>query len=117
MKRIVVIGGGITGLAAAHRIAERNIGASQPIAVRLLEAGSSVGGIIKTEWRDGFLLERGPDSFITEKPNATSLVQRLGLESHLIHTNNNNRRSFVVRRGRVRRDPRRPPGRHLVPSG
>jgi oxygen-dependent protoporphyrinogen oxidase len=101
MKRIIVIGGGITGLAAGHRIAERSAGASQPIAVHLLEAGSTVGGIIKTESRDGFLLERGPDSFITEKPDALALVQRLGLEPHLIYTNSNNRRSFVVRRDRL----------------
>lgn len=101
MKQILVIGGGITGLAAAHRIAERSVSASHPIAVHLLEAGPTVGGIIKTDSRDGFLLERGPDSFLTDKPGASSLVQRLGLEPHLIYTSDNNRRSFVVRRGRL----------------
>ena len=101
MKRIVVIGGGITGLVAAHRILERSASVSTPVGVRLLEAGPTVGGIIKTESRDGFILERGPDSFITEKPDALSLVQRLGLEPHLISTNNNHRRSFVVRLGRL----------------
>ena len=101
MKRIVVIGGGITGLAAAHRILERCAGASQPVEVCLLEAGSQVGGIIKTEERDGFTIERGPDSFITEKPEALSLVRRLGLEPHLINTNNAHRRSFVVRKNRL----------------
>jgi|SRR5687768_50000 len=101
MKRIVVIGGGITGLAAAHRVLERSAGASQPLEVCLLEAGSRVGGIIKTEERDGFTIERGPDSFITEKPEALSLVRRLGLEPHLVNTNNSHRRSFVVRRNRL----------------
>ena len=101
MKRIVVIGGGITGLAAAHRILERCAGASQPVEVVLLEAGSQVGGIIKTKERDGFIIERGPDSFITEKPEALSLVRRLGLEPHLINTNNSHRRSFVVRSNRL----------------
>src|SRR5688572_14519039 len=101
MKRIVVIGGGITGLAAAHRILERCAGASQLVEVRLLEAGPQVGGIIRTKERDGFIIERGPDSFITEKPDALSLVRRLGLEPHLINTNNSHRRSFVVRRDRL----------------
>ena len=84
MKRIVVIGGGITGLAATHRILERCATSSQQVAVCLLEAGQEVGGIVKTEERDGFLLERGPDSFITEKPEALALAQRFGLESQLI---------------------------------
>lgn len=101
MKRIVVIGGGITGLAAAHRILERCTGASRPVEVRVLEAESHVGGIIKTEERDGFIIERGPDSFITEKADALSLVQRLGLEPHLIDTNKAHRRSFVVRKDRL----------------
>ena len=105
MKRIVVIGGGITGLAAAHRILECCSQASQPAEVRLLEAGPQVGGIIKTDERDGFLIERGPDSFITEKPEALSLVRRLGLEPHLINTNKSHRRSFVVRKGRLLRVP------------
>jgi oxygen-dependent protoporphyrinogen oxidase len=101
MKRIVVIGGGITGLAATHRILERCANSLPSIEVRLLEASPQVGGIIKTEARDGFILERGPDSFITEKPDALSLVQRLGLDPHLIDTNRNHQRSFVVRRGRL----------------
>ncbi len=101
MKHIVIIGAGITGLAAAHRILERCAGASQSVELRVLEADPQVGGIIKTEERDGFLIERGPDSFITEKPDAISLVRRLGLEPQLIDTNAAHRRSFVVRNGRL----------------
>jgi oxygen-dependent protoporphyrinogen oxidase len=101
MKRIVVIGGGITGLAATHKILERCAASSQHVSVCLLEAGQEVGGIVKTEERDGFIVERGPDSFITEKPEALALAQRLGLKSQLIDTNPGNRRSFVVRKGRL----------------
>lgn len=101
MKRIVVIGGGISGLAATHRILERCTGSTWRADVRLLEADPQVGGIIKTEVRDGFILERGPDSFLTEKPDALSLAQRIGLEAHLIDTDSSHRRSFVVRRGRL----------------
>ena len=101
MKRIVIIGGGITGLAAAHRILERSEESGKQVGLTLLEAGPRVGGIIQTQERDGFLLESGPDSFISEKPEALELAKRLGLQSHLIETNEHHRRSFVVRQGRL----------------
>src|SRR5829696_6736299 len=101
MNRIVIIGGGISGLAAAHRVLELN----QSAQVTILEASSRLGGTIHTEHRDGFLLERGPDSFISEKPQAIALAKRLGLESQLIQTNEEYRRSFIVRDGRLRAVP------------
>jgi oxygen-dependent protoporphyrinogen oxidase len=101
MNRIVVIGGGITGLAAANRVQEIN----PSIKVTLLEASDRLGGTIQTEHRDGFLLERGPDSFISEKPEALALAKRLGLESQIIETNEEFRRSFIVRDGRLRAVP------------
>ena len=100
INRIVVVGGGISGLAAAHRLLE--ISQSK---VTLIEASDRLGGTIETEHRDGFLLERGPDSFISEKPQALDLAKRLGLESQLIQTNEEYRRSFIVRNGRLRRVP------------
>jgi len=99
MRRIVVIGGGVSGLAAAHRVLEFGHH------VTLLEASSRLGGTIQTTHRDGFLLERGPDSFISEKPEALQLAQRLGLESQLIQTNEEYRRSFIVGNGRLRAVP------------
>jgi oxygen-dependent protoporphyrinogen oxidase len=99
--RIVIIGGGITGLAAAHRVLERSAESRIPLMVTLLEAGPRAGGVIQTNHRDGFLLERGPDSFISEKPWALDLANRLGLPSHIIETNQSHRRSFIVRRGRL----------------
>ena len=101
MNRIVVIGGGITGLAAANRVREIN----PSIKVSVLEASDRLGGTIQTEYRDGFLLERGPDSFISEKPEALALAKRLGLESQIIETNETYRRSFIVRNGRLRAVP------------
>ena len=98
-NRIVVVGGGISGLAAAHRLIE--LGHH----VTLIEASARLGGTIQTEHRDGFLLERGPDSFISEKPEALQLAKRLGLESQLIQTNEEFRRSFIVRNGRLRAVP------------
>ena len=101
MNRIVIIGGGISGLAAAHRVKELNPAAE----VTVLEASDRLGGTIQTEHRDGFLIERGPDSFISEKPQGITLAKRLGLESQLIQTNEEYRRSFIVRDGRLRAVP------------
>jgi len=101
MNRIAIIGGGISGLAAAHRVLELN----QSAQVTILEASDRLGGTIQTEHRDGFLLERGPDAFISEKPQALALAKRLGLESQIIQTNEQYRRSFIVRDGRLRPVP------------
>ncbi len=101
INRIVIVGGGISGLAAAHRLIELN----QSLQIILIEASDRLGGTIQTEHRDGFLIERGPDSFISEKPHALALAKRLGLEPQLIQTNEKFRRSFIVRNGRLRRVP------------
>lgn len=100
MKRVVVIGGGITGLAAANALVERRL-SPDSFEVMLLEASSRLGGTIRSEWREGFLIEHGPDSFISEKPAAIDLSKRIGLEPHLIQTNSDHRRSFIVRDGRL----------------
>jgi protoporphyrinogen/coproporphyrinogen III oxidase len=101
MKRVVIIGAGISGLSAAHHILERRAELPEPISVVIVEAGPRAGGIIKTEERDGFLLEHGPDAFITEKPHAMDLARGLGLESRFLTTNANHRRSFIVSKGRL----------------
>jgi oxygen-dependent protoporphyrinogen oxidase len=101
MKRVVIIGGGISGLAAAHHLLERNLESAEKINLTLLESRDRLGGIIQTHERDGFLLEGGPDSFISEKPAALDLAKRLGLASRIIETNDEHRRSFIVRQGKL----------------
>jgi protoporphyrinogen/coproporphyrinogen III oxidase len=105
--RIAVIGGGISGLAAAHRLQELARETDRALEILLLEASTRTGGTIHTHRRDCFLLEGGPDSFISEKPEARQLAERIGIADRLIETNPEHRRSFVVRGGRL----------HAVPEG
>jgi oxygen-dependent protoporphyrinogen oxidase len=105
MKRIAIIGGGITGLAAAYRMIELAQQQQREINLTIFEASARLGGTIQTTHRDGFLLERGPDAFISEKPEALALTRRLGIESEIIQTNEQYRRSFIVKHGRLRAVP------------
>ncbi|HEX7173814.1 MAG TPA: protoporphyrinogen oxidase [Pyrinomonadaceae bacterium] len=102
-RRVVVIGAGVSGLAAAHRLVE-TCGAAQ-LEVVLLEASARPGGTLRTERRDGFLLEGGPDAFISEKPAALDLARRIGLGPRLIETNEAHRKSFVARGNRLHPTP------------
>ncbi|MDQ3254647.1 MAG: protoporphyrinogen oxidase, partial [Acidobacteriota bacterium] len=105
IRRVVIVGGGISGLAAAHRLIEHNKHVGRPVEVLLFEAGARLGGTIHTHYRDGFILEGGPDSFISEKPEAVELAKKIGLGAHLIKTEDAHRRSFVVRSGRLHPTP------------
>jgi oxygen-dependent protoporphyrinogen oxidase len=98
-RRIVVVGGGIAGLAAAHRLIELDREQSLGIEVILLEAAPCLGGSIATERVGDFLVEAGPDSFITEKPWALRLCERLGITSRLISTNSAHQSVYVVHKG------------------
>jgi len=110
-RRIVVVGGGISGLAAAHKLTQHARKYDPTLEVLLLEASARPGGTIRTYSRDNFLLEGGPDAFISEKPEVLELAKQLGLESHLLETNEAHRRSFIVRGGRLRPVPE---GFHLL---
>ncbi|MEI7699465.1 MAG: protoporphyrinogen oxidase [Planctomycetia bacterium] len=94
--RVAVIGGGISGLAAAHRLLSR----CETVDVTLFEASQRLGGIIRTEEADGFLMELGPDSFITNKPGGIQLCEEIGFTGQLITTDSRYRRSLVLSRGK-----------------
>ena len=96
-KKIAVLGGGISGLVCVHRLLELKKERSGDFEIQLFEAASRLGGTIRTEKKDGFILENGPDSFISEKPAALNLCRRLGIESEIIVTKNENRKTFVLR--------------------
>jgi oxygen-dependent protoporphyrinogen oxidase len=96
-RRIAIIGGGISGLAAAHRLTEL---APQAELV-LFEAAGRLGGVLETVYRDGCLVERSADSFITKFPYAIDLCQRLGLADQILPTDETRRRALVVQSGQL----------------
>src|SRR5262249_41978608 len=99
--RAIVIGAGFGGLTAAHRLVDRSSTWRRPLEVVVLEARDRIGGAIWTEHRDGFTLEGGADSFITNKPWGVDLCRSLGLGDRMIETDPRYRRSFVVRGGKL----------------
>ncbi len=99
--RLVVIGGGITGLAAAQRAAELN----PDLEITLLEAAPRLGGVLKSERREGYLIEHGADNFITTVPWALDFCRRIGFEDQLISTNPRHRHAFVVQRDHLYKIP------------
>jgi oxygen-dependent protoporphyrinogen oxidase len=99
--KLAVVGGGITGLAAAHRAVELARERAIALELTLIEARERLGGTIATERADGFLVEAGPDSFLSEKPWALALCRRLGVESRLVRTDDRFRKVFVWHAGRL----------------
>ena len=95
MKRIAIVGGGISGLAAAFALEGRRL-AGESLEFVLYEAGPRFGGVLATEQIDSCLVEAGPDSFLTEKPWASDLCRRLGMEDQLIGSNDGDRRTYIV---------------------
>lgn len=95
-KHIVVVGGGITGLAACLKLLEGVRERKLPVSITLLERSERVGGNIVARRRDGFLLDGGPDSWVATKPQATALAERLGLGAQIMPTREESRRVFIV---------------------
>jgi len=99
-RRVAVIGGGVSGLAAAYTLARaRQAGA--PVEEMLIEASPRLGGVIRTETMDGFVIEAGPDSFLAEKPQAAAMARELGLGDDLMGSNDHARRTYILHRGRL----------------
>ncbi len=93
-RRIAIIGGGISGLTAAY-ILQRDYADSYEFT--LFEANRRLGGIIETVRADGFTIECGPDSWVTEKPWAEQLARELGLAHELLPSNDRERRTYIAR--------------------
>jgi oxygen-dependent protoporphyrinogen oxidase len=101
-KLIAILGGGLTGLAAAFRLT--TLGHR----VRLFERSSRVGGVVRSELSDGWLVEAGPNSFQESSPEITALLHELGLDAERITTSPQSKNRYVVRRGRLAAVPMSP---------
>jgi oxygen-dependent protoporphyrinogen oxidase len=95
--RVTIIGAGVSGLAAANRLLELSREKNIPLDLNLLEAGPQAGGSLRTVEINGFLMEEGPDCFITDKPAALNLVKRLEMEWQLMRTNSDLKQSFILK--------------------
>jgi protoporphyrinogen/coproporphyrinogen III oxidase len=104
-RRVAIIGGGISGLAAAYRLRELAATVAFPLEVALFERGRDLGRALGTLREDGFVMETGADSFLSAKPWALDLAGRLGLDSEMIGTRTGLQRTHVVRAGRLMEIP------------
>jgi oxygen-dependent protoporphyrinogen oxidase len=101
MKQILIIGGGIAGLAAAHSLQKQAREAGQAIHATVLEASNQWGGKISTERVGGYVIEGGPDTFLATKPWGVALCRELGLGERLHGTNPQQKSTYVLRRDRL----------------
>ncbi|WP_128895993.1 protoporphyrinogen oxidase [Longirhabdus pacifica] len=106
-KHIVVIGGGITGLSAAYYVQQLVKKEKLPYRITLLESSDTFGGKIKTLYRDDFIIEKGPDSFLSRKLPMITLAKELGIEDQLIGMNPSTKKSYILHKGRF----------HPIPEG
>ena len=91
---VAIIGGGISGLAAAYELQQRGV------SMRVLEASSRAGGVIRTDRFDGWVIDGGPDALLVQKPAAVALCRELGLAARLISTQQP-RTAYVLRDGEL----------------
>lgn len=90
--KIAIVGGGVSGLAAAYRIEQL----AKDARITVFEVSDRLGGNIRTEHDKGFVLEGGPDSWVVTKPEASALAKELGLGEELIDTVEKNRRVYIA---------------------
>jgi oxygen-dependent protoporphyrinogen oxidase len=100
MRRIAIIGGGISGLSAAFALEEARR-AGSPLEYVLFESSPRLGGVLQTENVEGFTVEAGPDSFLTEKSWATDFCRQVGLGDQLVGSNDAQRKTYILRRGKL----------------
>ena len=104
-RTVLIVGGGIAGLSAAYGLAESAASHDSPPSCTLVEAAPRLGGKILTERVGSFVIEGGPDSFLSQKPWAIELCRRLGLADRVIGTNQDRRKTYVYVKGRLEELP------------
>ncbi|WP_340008201.1 protoporphyrinogen oxidase [Paenibacillus sp. FSL K6-0276] len=106
-RRIVIIGGGLSGLSAAFYIRKFYKEAGMKPDIVLLEKDKTLGGKIETLHRDGFVIEKGPDSFLASKTEMIDLAKELELDHELVNTNSKAEMNYILQRDKL----------HPMPSG
>ena len=104
MRRIAIVGGGVAGLAAAYELA-RLSRKGAAVEVVLFEASARLGGIIETVREGGFVIECGPDAWVTEKPWARELAEELGLSDEVMASKDAGRKTYVLLDGELQAMP------------
>ncbi|HLR65778.1 protoporphyrinogen oxidase [Virgibacillus alimentarius] len=103
-RNIVIVGGGITGLSAAYYLQKEIKQKNLPYTVKLVEAGDHLGGKIQTVKKDGFTIERGPDSFLERKKSAGKLAEELGMTDQLVR--NGTGQAYILVRNKLHKMPK-----------
>ncbi|MED3623056.1 protoporphyrinogen oxidase [Neobacillus thermocopriae] len=93
-QKVVIIGGGIAGLTSAFYLQKKIKENQLPIDIQLIEASHRLGGKLQTVRRDGFTIERGPDSFLARKTSMIRLAKEVGMDDQLVH--NSTGKSYVL---------------------
>lgn len=106
-RKIVIIGGGLSGLSAAYYVRKFYREAGYQPDIVLIEKKATLGGKIETLHRDGFVIEKGPDSFLARKTAMSDLARELKLEHELVSTNPNAKKTYILQRGKL----------HPMPAG
>jgi len=106
--KLIVIGGGISGLATAFRLKQTFAARRKPLELLLLETEDRLGGKIRTEATRGYLMEWGPNGFLDSKPDTVELCRELGLDDELLPSRDAARKRFILSRGRLHRVPENP---------
>lgn len=101
MKRIAIVGGGTSGLSAAFSLEKYRRTHPAELEYVLYESEPRLGGVLRTEHADGCQIEAGPDSFLTEKPWASDLCRELGIGDQLIGSNDAERKTYILVKGRL----------------
>jgi oxygen-dependent protoporphyrinogen oxidase len=101
MPHVTIIGGGIAGLSTAFYLEQQSQEAGKSVTYTVIDSEPHFGGKIVTSKVDDFVIEGGPDSFITMKPWGTQLCQDLGLADQIIPTNDRQNSVFVLNKGRL----------------
>jgi oxygen-dependent protoporphyrinogen oxidase len=103
--RVIVVGGGISGLSTAYHLQESARARGVSLDCTIVEGTSRLGGKVVTHREAGFVLEGGPDCFLTQKPWALELCRKLGLSDRLIGTNEASRKVNILWKGKLHRLP------------